>query len=96
MRQRVLTASGSPGSLGGMAAVVAVVLFGAGPAAAQAEAPRTAWGQPDLGGVWDFRTITPMSRPEGLGDQEFLTEDEATNRDQAAVDRNARLWDKAR
>ena len=97
MRQRVLTASGSPGSLGGMAAVVAMVafvLFGAGPAAAQTDAPRTAWGQPDLGGVWDFRTITPMLRPESLGAQEFLTQDEATSRDQAAVDRNARLWDK--
>jgi hypothetical protein len=24
---------------------------------------RTADGQPDLQGVWDFRTVTPMERP---------------------------------
>ena len=38
-------------------------------AGAQAEnwtAPRTAWGTPDLQGVWDFRTITPMERPPDL------------------------------
>ena len=28
------------------------------------EMPRTAWGAPDLGGVWDFRSITPLERPE--------------------------------
>ena len=33
--------------------------------------PRTPWGQPDLQGVWDFRTITPIERPEELGDQAF-------------------------
>ena len=27
---------------------------------------RTAWGHPDLQGVWDFRTITPMERPAAL------------------------------
>ena len=72
--------------------VVAVVSLGAAPAAAQTDAPRTAWGQPDLHGVWDFRTITPLQRPERLADQEFLTEEEAANLDQAAYDRNTRLY----
>ena len=75
-----------------VAVVVAVVSWGVVPAGAQTDVPRTAWGQPDLQGVWDFRTITPMQRPERLGDQEFLTEEEAANLDQAAVDRNSRLW----
>ena len=88
MRLRVLV------SMSGMVALGVAMALGAVPAAAQSDAPRTAWGQPDLGGVWDFRTITPMSRPESLGEQEFLTEDEAVARDQAAVDRNTRLWDK--
>ena len=59
-----------------VAAVAAVALLAssAGPVAAQDEAPRTAWGAPDLQGVWDFRTITPLQRPEELGEQEFLTE----------------------
>ena len=56
-------------------------------------APRTAWGQPDLQGVWDFRTITPLQRPEELADQEFLTEEEAANIEQEAADRDARLWE---
>ena len=60
--------------------VVATCLFAA-PAAAQTEepapAPRTAWGQPDLGGVWEYKTRTPLERPEQFADQEFLTEEEA-------------------
>ena len=39
--------------------------------------PRTPWGAPDLQGVWDFRTITPMERPEEYGDREFLTAEES-------------------
>ena len=64
-----------------------------GLALAQDDAPRTAWGAPDLQGVWDFRTITPMERPEDLGDKEFLTEEEAVQREQAAVNRDIELWE---
>ena len=39
--------------------------------------PRTADGQPDLQGVWDFRTLTPLQRPEDRGTQATLTEEEA-------------------
>ena len=39
-----------------------------------ASAHRTPWGDPDLQGVWDFRTITPLERPAELADQAFLTE----------------------
>ena len=38
---------------------------------------RTAWGQPDLQGVWDFRTLTPMERPEELAEKQVLTAEEA-------------------
>jgi len=50
-----------------------VVVCVAVPAVGQ-ESVRTSWGAPDLQGVWDFRTITPMQRPEQYGDREFLTE----------------------
>ena len=73
-----------------LAGILAVSLAPA-PAAAQNDMPRTAWGAPDLQGIWDFRTITPMERPEELGDQEFLTAEEAANLEQATVDRNAQL-----
>ncbi len=76
-------------------AAAALVPLLAAPAAGQGDAPRTAWGAPDLQGVWDFRTITPLERPEELGDQEFLTEEEAANREQAAVDRDVELWEAA-
>ena len=71
---------------------VAVLSLAAPPAAAQDSAPRTAWGQPDLQGVWDFRSITPLQRPEDLAEKEFLTEEEAAEREQAAAERDSRLW----
>ena len=40
-------------------------------------APRTADGQPDLGGTWTNPTITPFERPAELAGKEFLTEEEA-------------------
>ena len=41
--------------------------------------PRTPDGQPDLQGVWDYRTITPLERPRELGTKEFFTDEEALN-----------------
>ena len=53
-----------------------VAAFISVPTAAQ-DLPRTASGHPDLQGVWDFRTITPMERPEELADKPFLTAEES-------------------
>ncbi len=39
-------------------------------------APRTEWDQPDLQGVWNFNSSTPMQRPEHFGTREFLTPEE--------------------
>ena len=58
-------------------------------AAGQRDLPRTAWGHPDLQGVWDFRTITPMERPEDLADQEFLTAEEAAELEETRAAENA-------
>jgi hypothetical protein len=38
--------------------------------------PRTPWGDPDLQGVWDYRSITPLERPPELGEREFYTDEE--------------------
>ena len=41
-------------------------------------APRTSDGKPDLQGVWNFSTLTPLERPDELADKAFLTEEEAS------------------
>ncbi len=61
-------------------------------ASAQTSAPpRTPWGDPALGGLWDYSSITPMQRPEEYADQEYLTEDQAAELEQAAVDREQNI-----
>ncbi len=40
------------------------------------EVTRTEYGQPDLQGVWNFSSNTPMQRPERYGIQEFLTQEQ--------------------
>ena len=68
----------------GLLAVTAVVPAKMG---AQ-EVPRTAWGAPDLQGVWDFRTLTPFERPTELADKDVLTDQE---RAEFEARRNAEL-----
>lgn len=42
-----------------------------------AEAPLlTSWGHPDLQGIWDRRTITPLERPARFAERAFLTDEE--------------------
>ena len=54
------------------------------------EPPRTAWGAPDLQGMWDFRTLTPLQRPNDLAGKTFLTDEEAA----AFVQQTLRARDK--
>ena len=42
-----------------------------------AEGPRTPWGDPDLQGVWDYWTFTPLERPAEFGERGELTAEEA-------------------
>jgi len=45
-------------------------------------APRTAWGSPDLQGIWttDDGRSTPLQRPAELGDRRYLTDEEFAER----------------
>jgi len=48
--------------------------------------PRTPWGVPDLGGVWDFRTTTPLERPdESAGRTELTAEETAVQKARAQL-----------
>jgi hypothetical protein len=59
-------------------------------AAAKAAIPKTPWGAPNLEGIWDFRTVTPMERPAEFANKPFLTEKEAEEYARKMVeDRNA-------
>ncbi len=64
-------------------AVLLTVLLAPGVSDAQqsasvADTPplRTAWGDPDLQGVWNHGTATSLQRPEEYADRELLTEEE--------------------
>jgi hypothetical protein len=64
-----------------LACVSAYAVAAATPALAQGgkayHAPRTAYGQPDLQGVWTNATITPLTRDQKYGERNVLTKAEA-------------------
>src|SRR3954470_19702457 len=63
--------------LGVAAAALATSALAAPPAAGAWKAPRNAFGQPDLSGVWTNATITPLERPSAFGERLVLTDQEA-------------------
>ncbi len=71
-----------------VAVLIALGLLAPPGAAAQSgSVPRLPDGKPDLQGVWDFSSVTPLQRPEELGDQEFLTDDDAAELEARAAGR---------
>ncbi len=40
-------------------------------------APKTPWGDPDLQGVWNDATSTPLQRPTGVKEKDVLSDEEA-------------------
>ena len=64
-------------------------------AAQTSAAPTTPWGAPDLQGVWDFRSLTPMDRPRGLGEKEVFTAEEAATFAQDTITRESRDIDES-
>ncbi len=52
---------------------------------------RTPWGDPDLQGLWNNATITPLQRPEALADQAFLSAEEIAAIERQVADRNEQL-----
>jgi hypothetical protein len=44
--------------------------------------PRTGWGEPDLEGIWNNSTTTPLERPSELAGKQVLTSQEVAGRDE--------------
>ena len=88
MRHRLL-AAGLPTVVIAMMGMALVSLAGQAPGPGQADytAPRTPWGDPDLQGMWDTRTYTPFERPAEFGTREFMTEEEAAERERLGLRR---------
>lgn len=47
--------------------------------------PRTAWGDPDLQGMWSYASLTPLQRPTSVENREFYTPEEAEARNFAVT-----------
>ena len=83
------------GSLGALTVVLlasGVVASQAPPAATKTNTAATrwtpllsAWGDPDLQGIWNNSTTTPLERPGNLAEKQVLTDAEAAERDELAA-----------
>ena len=95
MNYRYLAAAGA------LAAAVVIAALAFGPAAAQNSAapeteesgwtvPRTAWGDPDLQGIYRYEAAIALERPAQFKGREFLTEEEIAERDRIEKDQSAK------
>ena len=98
MRARVI------GSFGTLTLTIGIVMASAGSAVAQTRAsapalPRTPWGHPDIQGVWDRHSITPLERAPELAGRELFSDEEIAQLEKQAFLNNtdeARQEDKGR
>jgi hypothetical protein len=49
-------------------------------------APKTAWGEPDLEGIWTVESDVPLQRAARFANQEFFTEEQRAEIDRARVE----------
>jgi hypothetical protein len=76
--------------VGSTATALAIVLIVSIAPSAQHRAwtpARTPDGHPDLQGIWDFRSATPLERPARFAGREFMTPEEVVEYEKLAADR---------
>jgi len=78
MRKRLLQVLGVVGVI-----VAVIVLLKVAPAGSATSAPgsRTAWGDPDLQGIWTDEYQTPLQRPAKYANKELFTDEERAELD---------------
>ena len=76
-------------SAGAAAVAFTLLAFLPSAVAGQDASFRTPDGHPDLQGVWNFSTATPMERPPDLAEQATLTEEEAAAWEQRLAEQRA-------
>ena len=90
MRLRFLTSLGVLAVVTAVVSLLAVSVAGQAPSAAAKTAkakstaaaktwtpPRTPWGDPDLQGIYNNATSTPLQRPSKFGEKDVLSDEEA-------------------
>ena len=85
MKRRLLESLGVAATMAGLVLFLHQSAAGQAPAAKDTGAtgvPKTAWGHPDLQGIWLDQFDTPLERPAKYATQEFFTEAERAAQDQ--------------
>lgn len=72
-----------------LSAAIAVAVAGSAIADDNYSAPLNEWGQPDLRGVFNFSSNTPMERNRQYGDRQFYTPEEVIERDRRIAEEAA-------
>ena len=81
MKTRFLSATATLAIATAAVGAAGVISISGTSAQAPAQAPKTAWGEPDLQGIWTDETDTPLQRSPKFTNQEFFTDAQRTGLD---------------
>jgi hypothetical protein len=74
-------------SIASLVIVTVGIIVGAASLSGQSSgAPRTAWGHPDLQGIWASNSATPLERPKALAGKTLLSPEELVALEKAAAE----------